>query len=117
MASSLNRPKSQYRAWFSDGYGLWLTSVNQAYLGATIVSFPNPVSCTDETDLSTGGMTSYFGSSDGHGYVYQMDVGNSFDGANIDAFITMAWNPLKSPRILKRFRAASIGTVGLVSSA
>lgn len=110
IASSLNRSKSQYRVFFSDGYGLWLTTVNQTFLGASVVFFPNPVLCADETDLAAGGMASYFGSS--NGYVYQLDVGTSFDGGNIDAFATLAWDPVRSPRILKRFRSASVEMQG-----
>ncbi len=111
-ATSINQEKSQYRAFFSDGYGLWLTVVNQQYLGACPVLFPNPVFCTDDTDLTTGGMATYFGSSDGQGYVYQLDKGTSFDGADIYAYFTTAWDFIKSPRVLKRFRAASIEVQG-----
>lgn len=103
-----NNEKSQYNLFFSDGYGLWLTEVNQQYLGATVVQFPNPVNCIDNNPTSTYGSVTYFGSNDGLGYVYQMETGTSFDGANIDAHITLAWDAMKSPRILKRFRAASI---------
>jgi hypothetical protein len=109
-ASSLNRAKSQYRIWFNDGFGLWITSINSTYLGSSVVFFPNPVLCADETDLAGGGMASYFGSN--NGFVYQLDVGTSFDGGNIDAYITTVWDPIKSPRILKRFRAASIEMQG-----
>lgn len=106
--SSLMRGKSQYRLFFNDGYGLYLTSVNQQYLGACPVLFPNPVSCIDTTNTQDEGEVTYFGSSDGLGYVYQLDVGPSFDGADIEARAVLAWDPLKSPRILKRYRAASI---------
>lgn len=111
-ASAVSRDKSQYRAFFSDGYGLWLTAVNDNYLGASVVQFPNPVFCCDSGETSNGVEVSYFGSSDGLGFVYQLDTGTSFDGANIEAHITLAWDALKSPRILKRFRAASIEIQG-----
>lgn len=111
-ATSISRTKSQYRVFYSNGYGLWATIVNQQYLGSLPVLFPNPVACCDETDTLTQTEVTYFGSNDGGGYVYQMDVGTSFDGAAIDAHITTAWDPLKSPRILKRFRAASLEMQG-----
>ncbi len=109
-SSSVSRDKSQYRVFFNDGYGLWLTIVNQQYVGAGLVLFPDPVLCIDEDDAAAGGEVTYFGSSSG--YVFQQDVGNSFDGAAIDAHITLAWDALKSPRVLKRFRRASIEMQG-----
>jgi len=108
IASTISRNKGQYRLFFSDGYGLWMTFANQTYLGATTVLFPNPVFCCDEDTNWDGEEVAYFGSSDGQGYVYQLDKGTSFDGAAIDAYITPAWDALKSPRVRKRFRAASI---------
>jgi len=110
--SSVSHDKSQYRVFFSDGAGLWLTMINQQYLGPGVVQFPNPVNCVDEDNATDGSHVTYFGSNDGLGYVYQMDVGTSFDGAVLPASITLAWDPIKSPRILKRFRAASIEVQG-----
>ncbi len=109
-SSSVSRDKSQYRVFFNDGYGLWLTIVNQQYVGAGLVLFPDPVLCIDEDDAAAGGEVTYFGSSSG--YVFQLDVGTSFDGAAIDAHITLAWDAIKSPRILKRYRRASIEMQG-----
>lgn len=112
VASSISRAKSQFRLFFSDGYGLWLTMVNQQYLGSSVVLFPNPIFVVDQGENSTGTEVVYFGSSDGLGYVYQMDVGTSFDGDELPAFITTAWNPIGNSRILKRFRAASVEMQG-----
>ena len=105
--SSLMRAKSQYRLFFSDGFGLYVTVVNQQYMGATVVLFPNPVNCVDDTVTSNGSIVSYYGAGDS-GFVYQLVMGTSFDGGNIDAHITLAWDAIKTPRILKRFRAGSI---------
>lgn len=117
IASSVQRSKSQYRIFFNDGFGLWLTMVNQQFLGVSIVLFPNPVFCVDEGEDSLGGEVTYFGSSDSLGYVYEMDVGTSFDGSAIPAYITTAWNAVNSPRILKRNRAASIEIQGTAYAA
>jgi hypothetical protein len=107
-ASTVNRGKGQYRVFFNDGYGLYLTVSNQQYLGAIPQLFPNPVYCCDEAVTSNGAEVAYFGSSDGQGYVYQLDSGPSFDGRNLDAYIVLAWDALKSPRLRKRFRAGSL---------
>lgn len=108
VASIVNRAKSQYRVFFNDGYALYATVVNKAYLGAIPVRFPNPVSCCDNAETADGTEKSYFGSSDGGGYVYRLDVGPSFDGENIDAYITLAWDAFKTPRDRKLYRGASI---------
>lgn len=112
VASAINRFKSQYRLFFNDGYGLYCTMTNQQYLGSIPVLFPNPVFSCDETTLVNGSEVTYFGSSDGLGYVYQLDKGTSFDGADLNAYATTAWDPIRSPRILKRFRAASLEVQG-----
>lgn len=111
-ASAVMRSKSQYRLFFNDGYGLYLTLINGQYLGSAPVLFPNPVYTCDETTLANGAEATYFGSSDGQGYVYQLDVGTSFDGAAIYAYFVTAWDAVKSPRVLKRFRASSIEVQG-----
>lgn len=105
-ASIVNRTKGQYRAFFEDGSGLYLSFLNDAYLGAVPVLFPHPVTCCDNDDTANGEEVSFFGSTDG--YVRQFEKGPSFDGEELGAYITLAWDALKSPRILKRFRSASI---------
>lgn len=107
-ASCTCHSKSQYRVFFSDGYGLFLTFANQQYLGAMPVYFPNPVNVAWQDTDSAGDEVIYFGSNDNGGYIYQMEKGSSFDGGIIDAYLTLPWDFMKSPRILKRYRAASI---------
>lgn len=109
-ASIVNREKGQYRVFFSDGYGLYLTISNGQYVGAMPVQFPNPVLCTSEGQSVDGAETSFFGSS--NGFVYRLDAGTSFDGAAIPANLSMVYNSTKSPRILKRYRKASVELTG-----
>lgn len=112
VASSILRQKSQYRVFFSDGYGLYITFVNGQYLGSIPVQFPNPVNCIDNETTSENNEVTYFGSNDGQGYVYQLDSGTGFDGQALNAYIIMAWDAIKSPHILKKFRRASIEVQG-----
>lgn len=109
-ASSVNREKSQYRLFFNDGYALFCTVLNQQYLGSALVLLPIVIKCADTTKLVDETEATYAGAS--NGYVYQLDAGTSFDGADIMAYFTTAWDSLKSPRVLKRFRAASIEIQG-----
>jgi hypothetical protein len=109
-ASGLNREKSQYRAFFSDGYALYTTIVNGQLLGTMPVQFPNPVTVWAESIRSDRNEQAFFGST--NGFVYQMDSGSSFDGANIKSTLLLNYNAMRSPRIRKRYRRASVEVSG-----
>lgn len=115
--SSVSHIKGQYRVFFNDGYGLWLSTLNQQYIGAAIVQFPNPVLVCDVDTNTIGGEVSYFGSNDGGGYVYHMDTGPSFDGATLFAYVTLAWDYFKSPEFLKQYRRARLELQGTAYAA
>lgn len=109
-ASVLNREKGQYRLFFSDGNALYMTIAGTKLLGSMPVQFPNPATCCVEGETPDGNSTSFFGST--NGFVYRLDVGTSFDGAVIPANINLVYNSIKSPRVLKRFRKASVEMTG-----
>ena len=109
-ASGVNREKGQYRVFFSDGYGLYVTLANGSFMGGMPVQFPNSVTCMSEGQRPDGSETSFFGST--NGYVYRLDAGTSFDGAEIAANMTLVFNAIGSPRLLKRFRKASLEITG-----
>ena len=105
-ASGVNREKSQYRLFFSDGYGLYVTIVNGKYAGAMPVVFPDVVRCWAEGPDIDGVESAYFGTDDG--MVHKLDAGTSFDGDPINAYLEFTWDAVNSPRLRKRFRRASI---------
>lgn len=109
-ASCVNREKSQYRVFFSDGTALYVTIANNTMLGAMPVVFPSAVNCIVEGEKPDGSETSFFGSFDG--FVYRLDVGGSFDGNPIPANISLVYNSINSPRVLKRYRKASVELTG-----
>lgn len=109
-ASILSREKGQYRVFFSDAYGLYLTIVNGNYMGAMPVQYDHAVLCTTEGESSAGESISFFGSD--NGFVYQFDRGTSFDGNPISASINLVFNAIGSPRVIKRFRKASVEMTG-----
>ncbi len=109
-ASMVNRTKSQYRLFFNDGSGLFLTILNGKYLGCFPVEFPNIVTCAWAGETSSGSEVSFFGSDDG--FVFQMEKGNNFDGAPLIASFTLTFNAIKSPRIVKRYRHAALEVTG-----
>jgi hypothetical protein len=109
-ASAVNREKGQYRLFFRDGYGVYLSMLNQNYLGSTVVRYAHPINCTDTMHRVNGEEASYAGGFSG--YVYHLDSGNSFDGEELSAYFTTTWDYVKSPRILKRWRAISMEMQG-----
>lgn len=109
-SSTVHREKGQYRVFFNDGAGLYLTVLNANLLGVMPVQFPDPVLCTFEGEDGQGLSSTYFGSD--NGYVYQLDSGTSFDGASIQANMTLVFNAIKTPRLLKRFRKGSVELTG-----
>lgn len=109
-ASGLNREKSQYRLFYSDGYGLYITVVNGKVQGSMPVLFPDPVFCWCDGESANGSEVSYYGGN--QGYVYKMDAGTSFDGASIEAFFTLNYGAQGSSRVYKRYRRASLEITG-----
>lgn len=109
-ASSLSREKGQYRVFFSDGTAIYMTIVNGKLLGTMPVEFPDSALVACEGESATGEAISFFGSD--NGMVYQLDKGTSFDGDPISASVNLVYNSIKSPRILKRFRKASVELAG-----
>ena len=110
IGSLVNRDKGQYRIFFSNGNALYMTVLNGKLLGSMPVQFAHPVSCCVEGETPTGNTSQFFGSS--NGYVYRLDAGTSFDGENIPANINLVFNATGSPRLLKRYRKASVELTG-----
>jgi len=89
--------KSQYRMFFSNGVGLTMTMENGKVMGFTEFDYPITVSCVysdDDNDIIIAGGT--------NGFVYYLDSGNSFDGADIEGYIRLPYYSLGSPRNIKQ---------------
>jgi hypothetical protein len=108
--SLINKEKSQYRVFFSDGYGLYLTIVNGKMLGAMPVSFTNAVTASWSGESANGNEVSYFGST--NGMVYRLDIGTSFDGEEIEHFCELAFTAQGNARVNKRYRRAVVELQG-----
>jgi len=108
--SMLNRSKGQYRIFFSDGYGLYITIVNGKWIGSMPTYFKHVPYCAIEDKYSNGDDASFFGGTDG--YVYQLDKGTSFDGQNIYAYMTLNYAASGNSRVLKSYRKAAMEVQG-----
>ena len=109
-ASSVNRAQSQYRVFFSDGYGIYSTVANGQLVGHGIVQYPDPVLCAWDGEESDGTAVSLFGTASGH--VMINDRGTSFDGTPISAYMVTNINVVKQLRIHKRFRRCVLEVQG-----
>jgi hypothetical protein len=113
-AACVVRQKSHLRFFFNDGtflivgfvggiagdtgqYGVPADESPDLMTG----KYPVPVLCCCSVETTNGLETMLFGSADG--YIYQADMGTSFDGQTIEAWIRSAYNPIQGPRIRKRF--------------
>lgn len=103
-ASCICRNKNQYRLFFTDNYGIFLTILNGKVIGGMPVLFADAIKCVWSAEMADGSEAIYFGSSDG--MVYQMEKGTSFDGDAIEAYLYLAFNFGKALRINKRYRRA-----------
>lgn len=110
LSSVVNRRKSQYRLFFSDGYALYITLINNKVIGCMPMFFSSVFNVACEGEAANGQQAIYVGATDG--FVYQLDVGTSFDGATISASLQLVFNSLKSPRVLKHYRHGSIEAQG-----
>lgn len=105
IASSVYRSKNQYRVYGSGGTGICAT-IGQGRYGPeyyfTQFIYPDNVACTWTGEDSTGKDVVYF--MDDAGMAYQADKGSSFDGEDIEAFLSLPYDNLKSPSVLKAFK-------------
>jgi hypothetical protein len=72
--------------------------------GILPLNYGMPVRTVWNATLSNGTEVTYFTSDDG--YVYMDNIGTSFDGGVIEAWIRPVFNNVKSPRYRKQFRRA-----------
>lgn len=109
-ASLVNKEKSQYRIFFGDGFGLYMTVLNGKLVGSMPVFFPDAATCSWQGESDDGSEASYFGGANGR--VFQLDAGTSCDGAAIEAYLVLPFNNQQQPRGLKRYRRATFEVQG-----
>lgn len=99
------KAKDQYRLFFDDRSGVIV------YMGRKTPEvlpflYPMDVFCASSGELDIiEGERHFIGAADG--FVYELDAGTSFDGAQVQAFMRLAWNTVNAPRQNKRFHKAS----------
>lgn len=111
VGSAIDRKKSQYRLFFSNGDGLYLTVVNGRLLGSLPVNFTHPVTCCVSQGGDIDGKDStFFGGA--NGFVYQLDAGTSHDGEVIQSYFTLTYANEGNSRVEKRYRGCAFEVQG-----
>jgi len=108
--ATVSRSKSQYRLFFGDR-ALYLTVVDTKPAGFMPMHFKHTFNAVYSIETNTGVDVTYAAGTDG--FVYQLDTGTSFDGEDIESFLSLQFNPSKSVRVLKQFRRAIVETSGV----
>lgn len=108
MASCVIKSSNQYRLFFNDGTGL-ICQIVPDPAGTTAVGASMPFDYGDivfntiDSVVDASGTERVFGAAT-NGYVYELNVGTSFDGDAIQAHMILTFNNSKSPRLRKRYR-------------
>lgn len=122
VGAVISRRKNLYRCFFDDGTGLVMSSrPGNKLSGWTVINYPDPPTCLVSGEVAgpVGIITGQEGSAatlrperifmgSSNGYVYECDIGNSFDGANIEVFGRMAYHHSGSPDVFKHYRKGVI---------
>ena len=101
VSSCVLRTKNRVRWFCSDDSGITLTVNKGQILGITQMEWGKNFVVATTGEDSSGNEVILAG--DDEGMVYQMEKGTSFDGANIEAWMQLAFWHYKTPRRIKRF--------------
>lgn len=102
VASAVYKTRNQYRVFFNDKTALAMTANGNKVVGFMPIQYAHQVSCYYSGNKIDGSEVAFFGDSDG--YVYQDNVGTSFDGQAIESWLRLPFSHFGSPRYRKRFR-------------
>lgn len=110
-ATCVCRDNGQYRIFFSNRSGFYVTLLGRKVVGIMPVLYQDVVRNVVSEEMNDGSEAMFFGSDDG--WVFQMDMGTSMDGDSIEAFLELAFNFQGSPQLLKTYREILAEVTGL----
>lgn len=108
VASMVVKSKDQYLVFFDDGTGISLF-FGRKNPEAMLFTYPFTVTCAN---IGSDGDKERVFVGASNGFVYELNVGISFDGANIPAWIQIALGHQGSPRVEKRYHHLIFEQIG-----
>lgn len=112
IASCIVRNSNLYRIFFSDGTGVHV-QIKPNETGSPVIGDAMPFDYGSRvmnaicSTIDTSGIERKFGACT-DGYVYELDVGTSFDGDVIPAFVVLAFNHSKSSYMRKTYKRCKL---------
>jgi len=114
QASVFVKSLGRYRCFFADGSAISATQHSVDRMGSRVYAWMPiilPITVKVATSAEVGGITrTFYGASDG--FVYEDDVGRSFDGAAIDCSIKLSAMHQKNPMLIKQYRGMEYEGIG-----
>lgn len=101
VTSCVYKLKNQLWVFYDNGSATIASFANGQFIGFSRAVFKMVPNVTFNGDIS-GKERLFVGANDG--FVYEMQVGNNFDGAAIESYLRMAYDNMGSPRTRKRFK-------------
>lgn len=106
VGSYLNRRLGLYIIVLNDGTCISMGSRAGNLLGFTFLRLGITPFCCFSGEDNTGAERIFIGAD--NGFVYEMEKGQSVDGAALESFMRVSYNSSRSPRVRKRYRKAAI---------
>lgn len=100
VAACRVRTKNQYKVFYDNGEGITVF-VGRKDAESMLFNLGKIVSSICSVEGDDRNEEIYFGATDG--FVYQLNAGNSFDGAELDYFLRLPFNHLGAPQQRKRW--------------
>lgn len=101
MCSVTIKTKNQYRLFFTDGSALFITLAPDGTPQFTQVNYPMPIRCAFSGEDLNGIESVFVGAE--NGFVYQLDRGYSFDGAEYESYLLTGFMHFGSPETRKKW--------------
>jgi hypothetical protein len=107
-----SRELNQYRLYFDNGVGIYVSFEGKELKGATFVLFDDPVITACSGVDTVGNEKIVFSSTNTDGYVFRMDSGKSFNGNYMTHWLQTPYHHYKYLRSNKSFKRATFEIFG-----